>query len=341
MILGDLHLAGEHYRQVPATVHSQAEAEDRTRALLGLAWLSFERNDLPAAEQRINEALALRQTLELASNEHLALFHVLSCATRGQRSAAMLQLAALLARLQSTSDQEASELLPEALILQARLQLTAGDHAAAQRSIAMLTDEIRLPSFTQQMRVKLLQARLQFVQGKTDEAVAQLEHLQKEAQEKQYLHCQIESLVLLALAQAASKQKGEARRWLLQALSQAHSEGFMRVFLAEGEPLAHLLRSLLPGIREKMLHFYGQAILRALTQPGETHTRAASQSFEALSPQEQRVLRFLVAGRTNAEIARELVISVNTVKDHVKHIYNKLGVSNRLQAYEVAQRLEE
>ena len=61
---------------------------------------------------------------------------------------------------------------------------------------------------------------------------------------------------------------------------------------------------------------------------------------EPLSTQEQRVLRLLVAGETNGQIAQELVVSVNTVKDHVKHLYNKLGVSNRLQASEAARRLK-
>ena len=61
--------------------------------------------------------------------------------------------------------------------------------------------------------------------------------------------------------------------------------------------------------------------------------------FEPLSPQEQRVLRLLVTGWSNQEIARELVVSVNTVKYHAKHLYQKLGVSNRLQASSAARAL--
>jgi LuxR family maltose regulon positive regulatory protein len=51
------------------------------------------------------------------------------------------------------------------------------------------------------------------------------------------------------------------------------------------------------------------------------------------------VLQLLVAGCSNQEIARELVVSVNTVKYHTKHLYQKLGVSNRLQASAVARTL--
>jgi len=42
---------------------------------------------------------------------------------------------------------------------------------------------------------------------------------------------------------------------------------------------------------------------------------------------------------SNQEIANTLIISINTVKYHVKHLYQKLGVSNRLQASEAARQL--
>jgi LuxR family maltose regulon positive regulatory protein len=44
------------------------------------------------------------------------------------------------------------------------------------------------------------------------------------------------------------------------------------------------------------------------------------------------VLGLLVAGRSNPEIAAQLIVSVNTVKAHLKNIYRKLGVRNRMQA---------
>ena len=106
-----------------------------------------------------------------------------------------------------------------------------------------------------------------------------------------------------------------------------------------------LLRSLLPSLQhDATLRSYAHTILRAATQrTGAPHTsRLVSDGppFEPLSTQEQRVLRLLVVGRNNQEIARELIISVNTVKYHIKHLYQKLGVSNRLQASEAARRLK-
>jgi ATP/maltotriose-dependent transcriptional regulator MalT len=112
----------------------------------------------------------------------------------------------------------------------------------------------------------------------------------------------------------------------------------------EGEPLAHILRQLVPTLQEPALRSYAQTILRAFAQPAEADVPGLASSsdllVEPLSAQEQRVLRSLAAGRSNREIAHDLVVSVNTVKDHAKHLYRKLGVSNRLQAGEVARQLK-
>jgi len=62
--------------------------------------------------------------------------------------------------------------------------------------------------------------------------------------------------------------------------------------------------------------------------------------LEPLSSQEQKVLRLLAAGNSNAEIARELVVSVNTVRTQVQSIYRKLNVNNRVEASAVANQLE-
>jgi LuxR family maltose regulon positive regulatory protein len=53
---------------------------------------------------------------------------------------------------------------------------------------------------------------------------------------------------------------------------------------------------------------------------------------DPLSPQEIRVLRLLAAGLSNGEIASELVVSINTVKTHVKSIYRKLNIRSREEA---------
>lgn len=79
-------------------------------------------------------------------------------------------------------------------------------------------------------------------------------------------------------------------------------------------------------------------LLLAFT-PEQGKSLAATPLAGQLSSQERRVLRLLVAGRTNPEIARELIVSINTVKTQVKSIYRKLDVSSRREASEVARHL--
>jgi PAS domain S-box-containing protein len=63
-----------------------------------------------------------------------------------------------------------------------------------------------------------------------------------------------------------------------------------------------------------------------------TERKRAEMLRRALSPREAEVLRLLALGRTNREIAREMMFSVSTVKNHVQHIITKLDASDRTQA---------
>jgi DNA-binding NarL/FixJ family response regulator len=60
--------------------------------------------------------------------------------------------------------------------------------------------------------------------------------------------------------------------------------------------------------------------------------RGGSRSADSLTPREVEILRLVVQGQTNQQVARTLLISVSTVKRHIRHISTKLGVSDRVQA---------
>jgi LuxR family transcriptional regulator, maltose regulon positive regulatory protein len=150
--------------------------------------------------------------------------------------------------------------------------------------------------------------------------------------------------VVLALAYFQQRLHQKAREHLRDVLEMAHSEGYVRLFLDEGEELADLLRELLPHLHEKVLLAYARRLLSAFPLENGASDRKATPGaillLEPLSPQEQKVLRLLAAGNSNAEIARELVVSVNTVRTQVQSIYRKLNVNNRVEASAVANQLE-
>jgi len=64
-----------------------------------------------------------------------------------------------------------------------------------------------------------------------------------------------------------------------------------------------------------------------------------SQDTRKLSAREEEVMAFLIAGRTNREIAAALNLSMSTVKAHLSSMYKKLGVSNRTEAALLGSRI--
>jgi len=76
---------------------------------------------------------------------------------------------------------------------------------------------------------------------------------------------------------------------------------------------------------------------RPATQSAHLESSTAAPHIEPLSEREQEVLRRLAAGRSTAQIADELVITVGTVRNHLKSIFGKLDAHSRLQAVERAR----
>jgi ATP/maltotriose-dependent transcriptional regulator MalT len=89
---------------------------------------------------------------------------------------------------------------------------------------------------------------------------------------------------------------------------------------------------------DRLLAAFPRAETAVTLASGPTST--GSPLVEPLSDRELDVLRLIAADRSNQDIARELYLSVNTVKTHVQHIYEKLNVSSRLSAVEEARRLK-
>jgi LuxR family maltose regulon positive regulatory protein len=127
---------------------------------------------------------------------------------------------------------------------------------------------------------------------------------------------------------------------LKEALTLAQTAGYQRLFLDEGAEMSALLKGMVSEVRAPLQVAYLRTLLHGFStvQPSPT-TASGDDVLEPLSPQERRVLGLLVAGRTNPEIARELVVSLNTVKTQVKSIYRKLDIGSRHEASEVVHRL--
>ncbi len=179
-------------------------------------------------------------------------------------------------------------------------------------------------------------AWLKFALGEPAAAAAIVQDLLPRTQARGRTGMMIEQLVLLALAQAANGRQATAHTALQEALTLALPEQYVRVFVDRGAPMRRLLAGLLTSPLPAPLAAYAQSLLAAFDAPAVSSPSALA---EPLSERELDVLRLIVAGHSNREIARELVIAVSTVKSHVNTIYAKLGVSRRAQAIARAHEL--
>ena len=174
-------------------------------------------------------------------------------------------------------------------------------------------------------------ARALLAQHQSDEARRLLERLLQSADEGG--RSTIEILVLLALAQQLRGDVPAALVTLERALALAEPAGYFRIFVDEGAPMAILL---------KAAH-QTEYVVRLLTafDKSERHGTTARQGLiEPLSDRELDVLRLLGTDLDGPDIARELIVSLNTVRTHTQHIYAKLGVNNRRAAVRRAVELD-
>jgi len=146
----------------------------------------------------------------------------------------------------------------------------------------------------------------------------------------------------------------QAKEEVAVLLGLAQPEGYVRIF-ADGGPVVR-------GVLERLRYEYGQDkpvkepspakqityithILSAFgpaaeIQPVEAITSATVIVASLLTPREKEVVSLLAQGMTYADIASQLVITENTLKYHIKHIYSKLQVRNRTEAVLKAQKLQ-
>jgi LuxR family maltose regulon positive regulatory protein len=186
-------------------------------------------------------------------------------------------------------------------------------------------------------------ARLLLARAKADgkgapvrEALALLERLGQAAAEGARSGSMIEILVLEALALQVRGDTTAALEALARSLAEAEPEGYVHLLIEEGLPMTSLLKV---AARHGIAPAYIDELLAA--GGGFTHAVPKKQGLiEPLSERELDVLRLLRSDLSGPDIARELMVSLNTMRTHTKNIYTKLDVNNRRAAVRRAQELD-
>ena len=227
--------------------------------------------------------------------------------------------------------------------LQARLRVAQGEWGEAlgwvrEQGLSVDDDLSYLREFEHVTLARVLLARYQDERAEASlhEATRLLERLLRAAEEGGRTGSVIEILVLQALARQARGDIPAALASLLRAVTLAEPEGYVRIFVDEGPPMASLLRA---AAKQGIGPSYVRRLLAAVSKT-EDSTPVSQGLIEPLSERELDVLRLLGTDLGGPEIARELVVSLNTVRTHTKNIYTKLGVNNRRAAVRRAAELD-
>jgi LuxR family maltose regulon positive regulatory protein len=334
---GEFDQAAQLYEQVLAeAIGGEEMLDDQAAASLGLAQITYEHDELDAAEQQARYA---RDLGKQRSNEEEVVHATLLLAriqqARGQTASAQDTLRALATRTQRPL------LLLEIQQWQARLALLSGDVETARRWAIAHSQHHDAPHI-QQEQAALLLAHIQLIDHQPDAVLKLLQPWRSDAHHNGRLRSELEILYLQALAYAQLEDSVRAHKTLTQALALAQPKGYRRLFLDQGEPLAQLLHALVPELGKRPIATYATLLLRAFAaaRSGQLSSSVSSPLLEPLSAQEQRVLRLLAAGLSNPAIARELVVSTNTIKTQVQSIYRKLNVNSRDEAADMARQLK-
>lgn len=309
-----------------------------------LGMVLYEWNDLPAAERTLRAAIAVGQRTGRGRywpRTYITLAQVLWAQGDAAQAQTMIEHAlALSQHLDSPRDRAAAQ------AQQARLWLAQGDLPAVARWLSSRTrtndDELsveRLPADLMLARLRIAQERQSPGSGDVDAVVRLLDRLLVTAQADARISDQIVILALLALAHTVGRHSDRAVAPLTRALALAEPDGYIRTFADEGVIMRRLLVAQRAQPADKRQLSYINRLLDACAPDGGS-TSSISTSPELLSARERAVLELLAAGRSIPEIASLLIISANTVRAHVKHIYAKLDVHNRVHALERARSLQ-
>jgi LuxR family maltose regulon positive regulatory protein len=173
------------------------------------------------------------------------------------------------------------------------------------------------------------------------EAIGLLERLLTAAQEGGRTGSAIEILTLQALARQTQGDLPAALASLERALKLAEPEGYIRIFVDEGAPMAQLLseavaRGIMPDYTGKLMAAFE---VEERKSEDKSYLPPAQPLIEPLSQRELEVLQLMAQGLSNREIGEQLFLALSTVKGHNRNIFDKLQVQRRTEAVARAREL--
>jgi LuxR family transcriptional regulator, maltose regulon positive regulatory protein len=241
---------------------------------------------------------------------------------------------------------------------QVKMWLAQEDWPSIDRWVATLEKRFGSPDLFryEDELAHIMQARVFLAQNKIEEAIPLLSCSEKSAESRGRAGRLIEILALRALALQAAGNTTQADLALTKSLALAKPNGYVRVFLDEGQPMqimlaAWLARSGAGPLREYVIRLLSrfnvqpqpvtatQAKVSLTLDASALRAQAGQNLVESLSTRELEVLQLMSLGKTNQEIAQQLIVARGTIKAHAASIYRKLDATNRTEAVARARQL--
>ena len=348
---GQLREAVRTYEQALRLATEKGEPVIRGTAdlYLGLSGLHLERGDLEAAKQYLHKSEEL--------GEHAALpdWPYRRCVAKSRMAEAQGELADALDLLDEAERLYHRTPVPEVrpvAALKTRVwvgqdRLTEALGWARERGLSVADELSYLREFEHITLARVIMAEYGINQEHRSilDAMGLLERLLEAAEAGGRMGRVIEILVLQALAHQAQGDSPSSLEPLQRSLFLAEPEGYVRVFVDEGTPMARLLseasaRGIMPDYTGKLL-----AALEAEAHKSEDESYLSPAPsdrlyVEPLSQRELEVLRLIAQGLSNREIGERLYLALDTVKGHNRRIFGKLSVQRRTEAVARARSLD-
>jgi LuxR family maltose regulon positive regulatory protein len=307
---------------------------------VGIAKILGERGDLTGAKEHLAYAQALGE--ELGLPQHPWRWRVAAARLRQVER----DLDAAMRLVEEATPVYSTDFSPNVRPIEAvkaRLYIERGElelaaEWARQRGVSLANDITYLREFEHATLARLLYA--QGLHDRDDtrlgDAVALTERLAVAAASGGRNGSLIEILIVHALSHSARGDRMQALDALTRAVALAEPEGYVSLFVLEGDAMTDLLGL---AVKERPASAYLHRLLRAPAGPPPTSRPIAQPLLGPLSQRELEILRLLATELSGPEIARNLVVSLHTVRSHTKAVFAKLGVNSRRAAVRRAAEL--
>lgn len=307
----------------------------------GLGNILCEWNQLDEAESQLKQGLELGRpwsNLDTLFLAHAGLARIQE--SKGDYEAALGSWEEL---RQAARNLKASWAITRAEAHRACLWARQGNFTAARRWVERMSisGQETIPSLEEVQA--LILARVLIALGELDQALGILSTIRQSAEAGGRRDRCIEILMLQALVAQAQGRTAAALSDLRASLALAEPDGYVRVYLDEGEPMGRLLKQV--AARDPANTYIANLLSEhERTQGAKVSSEALASPIrldlpDQLTRRELEVLHLLAQGLTNREIAEKLYLSPNTLRVYTYSIYRKLDVHNRTQAVAKARQL--